>query len=293
MWRRCWKLSYKGILVITKLALCGLNFDYLFSSCSLLWYREDAPETLPSQTPPASKILKGETESKATGTPAQAARRRAAGGNARETGGEEDGTEPVSRQSRDESGCSPEQQPRQEGGLISKSDREDFHFYLRELKEQSSALIFDYHRKADYTRLPPRSPNKLLWQAGLKPTGWLVLPWSQSPRFFASMELIQPHALQQQQQKHHTNPYWGVVYCRLRRQGADESTVLIAQIISFCRSRVFIPQSVLGESEVSLEAAGGSQWHRHQCGCCWQPGGFWKVKRHVICITDGQSEQTT
>ncbi|XP_071765541.1 telomerase protein component 1 [Centroberyx gerrardi] len=41
---------------------------------------EDAPEALPSQTPPASKILKGEPESKAQATPAPAARRKETGG---------------------------------------------------------------------------------------------------------------------------------------------------------------------------------------------------------------------
>ncbi|KAM9352795.1 uncharacterized protein ABDE67_005158 isoform 1-T1 [Symphorus nematophorus] len=41
---------------------------------------EDAPEALPSQTPPASKILKGEKESKAQATPAPAARQREQGG---------------------------------------------------------------------------------------------------------------------------------------------------------------------------------------------------------------------
>lgn len=46
----------------------------------------------------------------------------------------------------------------------------------------------------------------------------------------------------------------------------------------FYRSRVHIPQILLGEGKVSLEAVGGSQWHSHLCGCHWQPGGFWKVK---------------
>lgn len=35
----------------------------------------------------------------------------------------------------------------------------------------------------------------------------------------------------------------------------------------------------MGEGEVSLEAVAGSQWHSHLRGCCWQPGGFWKVKQ--------------
>lgn len=39
---------------------------------------EDVPEALPSQTPPASKILKGEEESRAQAAPAPAARQRKA-----------------------------------------------------------------------------------------------------------------------------------------------------------------------------------------------------------------------
>lgn len=41
---------------------------------------EDAPEALPSQLPSASKILKGEAESKARGTPAPTARQKGTGG---------------------------------------------------------------------------------------------------------------------------------------------------------------------------------------------------------------------
>uniref|UniRef100_A0A3Q2PBU0 Si:ch211-154o6.3 n=1 Tax=Fundulus heteroclitus TaxID=8078 RepID=A0A3Q2PBU0_FUNHE len=96
---------------------------------------DDAPETLPSQTPPASKILKGETESNATGAPALAARQRAAGGNAAETGGPPDGTEPskVSPQSRD---GSPEQQQQQEEADFSslKASWEKARFRLRLLE---------------------------------------------------------------------------------------------------------------------------------------------------------------
>ncbi|KAM8734205.1 telomerase protein component 1 [Acanthopagrus schlegelii] len=63
---------------------------------------EDAPEALPSQTPPASKILKGEEQSKAQATPAPAARQRERGGGA-EIGRRREGTEPanVSDQCRD------------------------------------------------------------------------------------------------------------------------------------------------------------------------------------------------
>ncbi|XP_041648495.1 F-box/WD repeat-containing protein 7 isoform X2 [Cheilinus undulatus] len=53
---------------------------------------EDAPEALPSQMPPASKILRGEKESRARETPALAARQRETGGGA-ETGGWQERTE--------------------------------------------------------------------------------------------------------------------------------------------------------------------------------------------------------
>lgn len=106
--------------------MCSLHLDYLFSSYFLLWHRENAPETLSSQTPPASKILKVEDESKAAGTPAPAARQRAAGGSEGQTAGPQDATElaKVSLQSKEESGCSPEELLRQEGGLISKKETE-------------------------------------------------------------------------------------------------------------------------------------------------------------------------
>uniref|UniRef100_A0A671YLS0 Si:ch211-154o6.3 n=1 Tax=Sparus aurata TaxID=8175 RepID=A0A671YLS0_SPAAU len=83
-------------------AVCSLHLDYSFSSCFLHWHREDAPEALPSQTPPASKILKGEEQSKAQATPAPAARQRERGGGA-EIGRRREGTEPanVSDQCRD------------------------------------------------------------------------------------------------------------------------------------------------------------------------------------------------
>uniref|UniRef100_UPI0037E78E64 uncharacterized protein n=1 Tax=Semicossyphus pulcher TaxID=241346 RepID=UPI0037E78E64 len=71
---------------------------------------EDAPEALPSQTPPASKILKGEEESKAREMAARAARRRETGGGA-ETGRQRERTEPtaeVSDHGRDVSGGGPD-----------------------------------------------------------------------------------------------------------------------------------------------------------------------------------------
>ncbi|XP_026173274.1 F-box/WD repeat-containing protein 7 isoform X2 [Mastacembelus armatus] len=80
---------------------------------------EDAPEALPSQTPPASKILKGEKESKAQQTPALAAKQRETGGEA-EIGRQQGRTVPaqVSDHCRDVSGGCPdfdkEQQLRQE-----------------------------------------------------------------------------------------------------------------------------------------------------------------------------------
>lgn len=119
--KSCCKYSYSGIADVTKVAMCILNPDHLFSSCFLLWHRQHALETLPSQMPPASKILKGETESKAAGTPEPAARQRVVAPPA--------GSE-VPPRSRDKSGCSPEQLLQQEGGLISKSDRKDCHFTL-------------------------------------------------------------------------------------------------------------------------------------------------------------------
>ncbi|TNN81645.1 F-box/WD repeat-containing protein pof1 [Liparis tanakae] len=63
---------------------------------------EDAPEALPSQMPPASKILKGEEPSKAKATPA--ARQRETGRGAK-ISGQEDRTEPAKEpRLRDESG---------------------------------------------------------------------------------------------------------------------------------------------------------------------------------------------
>lgn len=115
--------------LLTKDALCRLHLDYSFSSCFLHWHREDAPEALPSQTPPASKILKGEEESKAQATPAPAARQRETEGGA-EIGRQREKiqTAKVSDRCRDVSGGCPactdsdkDQQLQQEGGIIKKS----------------------------------------------------------------------------------------------------------------------------------------------------------------------------
>ena len=110
--------------------VCSLSqrrqLDYSFSSCFLPWHREDAPGALPSQTPPASKILKGEEKSKTQATPAPAARQRETGGEA-EIGRQQERTEgaKVSHQCRDVSGDCPdfdkEQQAQQEGGTVKKS----------------------------------------------------------------------------------------------------------------------------------------------------------------------------
>uniref|UniRef100_A0A1A7W7V6 Uncharacterized protein n=2 Tax=Iconisemion striatum TaxID=60296 RepID=A0A1A7W7V6_9TELE len=109
---------------------------------------EDAPEALPSRTPPASKILKGEAESKAQSMPAPAARQRKAGGDAAETGGLQDGTAPakVSHQRGDESGGCPdfdtEQQLRQEEAEFTslKVSWEKARFRLRLLEGHSDIV---------------------------------------------------------------------------------------------------------------------------------------------------------
>ncbi|XP_035528521.1 pre-mRNA-splicing factor PRP46 [Morone saxatilis] len=95
---------------------------------------EDAPEALPSQTPPASKILKGEEKSKAQATPVPAARQRETGGGA-ETGRQRERTEParVSDHCRDTHN---EQQLRQEDAEFTslKSSWEKAKFRLRLLE---------------------------------------------------------------------------------------------------------------------------------------------------------------
>lgn len=114
------------MLAVTEDVVCSLYLDYIFSSCFLHWHREDAPEALPSQTPPASKILKGEEESRTQATPVPAARQREKGGEAG-IGRQRDRAEPakVSDHCRNVSGgCSDvdeEQQLQQEGGIIMKS----------------------------------------------------------------------------------------------------------------------------------------------------------------------------
>ncbi|XP_042345277.1 pre-mRNA-splicing factor PRP46 [Plectropomus leopardus] len=102
---------------------------------------DDAPEALPSQTPPASKILKGNEESRAQATPAPAARQRETGGEA-EIGRQQEGTEPakVSTRCRDVPGggsdFDTEQQLRQEEAEFAslKSSWETAKFRLRLLE---------------------------------------------------------------------------------------------------------------------------------------------------------------
>ncbi|XP_068426318.1 lissencephaly-1 homolog A [Clinocottus analis] len=100
---------------------------------------EDAPEALPSQTPPASKILKGEEQSKAKATPAA---RQTETGREATISGQQDRKEPakVSDHDRDASGgCSDfdtEQQLRQEEAEFAslKSSWEKAKFRLRLLE---------------------------------------------------------------------------------------------------------------------------------------------------------------
>lgn len=113
---------------------------------------EDAPEALPSQTPPASKILKGELKSKAQATPAPAARQKETGwggdiGRQRESGE----LAKVSNQRRDMSeGCpalthadpNEEQQPQEEDGEFTslRASWEKAKFRLRLLEGHSDIV---------------------------------------------------------------------------------------------------------------------------------------------------------
>lgn len=167
-------------LLLSQNAVCILHLDYSFISCFLHWHREDALEALPSQTPPASKILKGEMESRAQAAPAPAARQRAAGGDAAEPGRLQEGPEPakVSHQSEDTSGGCPdfdtEQLLRQEGGLISRKVTPP-HFF-QAVKSAKMCPNFRLASKTGLQMYAPRSPNKLTWLPGLKPTGCTRFP---------------------------------------------------------------------------------------------------------------------
>lgn len=148
--------------------MCSLHLDYSFSSCFLHWHREDAPEALPSQTPPASKILKGEEQSKAQATPAPAARQRERGGGA-EIGRRREGTEPanVSDQCRD---ADDERHLRQEGRMLEKSGRKRLQFQLKSTTQRPNFSDFRLNTHAQ------RSPNELMWLPVLKPTGYMCFP---------------------------------------------------------------------------------------------------------------------
>lgn len=104
---------------------------------------EDTPEALPSQTPPASKILKGELETRAQASPVLTARQRETGGGD-EIGRQQEMTEPakVSDHCRDVSeGCPAtidpdvEQHLQQEGSVIRMSVwRRYYHSLLQAVK---------------------------------------------------------------------------------------------------------------------------------------------------------------
>lgn len=147
-----------------------LHLDYSFSSCSLHWHRVDAPGAPPSQTPPASKILKGEYESKAQATPALAARQRETEGGEAEMARQQERTEPakVSDHSRGESGGCPdfdeEQQLRQEGGIIKKSGKGDCYYSLSQaVKSTMQCLHFLLTTRIRLYMYALRSTNKPMW----------------------------------------------------------------------------------------------------------------------------------
>ncbi|KAM6909639.1 uncharacterized protein FYW49_011646 [Xenentodon cancila] len=98
----------------------------------------DASKAPPSQMSPASKIHRGENESKAQNTPAPPARQRDARGDAAETGRPQDGAEPgkVSQLSGDVSGSCPKQQLQQEEAEFTtlKASWEKARFRLRLLE---------------------------------------------------------------------------------------------------------------------------------------------------------------
>lgn len=94
---------------------------YSFSTRVLLWHREDAPEALPSHTPPASKILRAEEVSKAHVTPALTAGQRERGeGPQIDRRQERAEASSLSDQCRD---LDEEEQLRREGGIIRKTGK--------------------------------------------------------------------------------------------------------------------------------------------------------------------------
>lgn len=138
--------------------------------CFLHWHRVDAPGAPPSQTPPASKILKGEDESKAQATPALAARQRETEGGQAEMGRQQERTEQakVSDHSRGESGDCPEfdgeQRLRQEGGIIKRSGKGDCYYSLsRAVKSTMRCLRSLLTTEIRLYMFALRSANKPMW----------------------------------------------------------------------------------------------------------------------------------
>lgn len=111
-----------------------LHLDYSFSSCFLHCRREDAPEALPSQTPPASKILKGDEVSKVQATPAPTARNSQRGGGAQ--AGQQERTELSDHCQGSDQG----HELQQEGGIIKNGSKQVvITVYCRQLKLQCAS----------------------------------------------------------------------------------------------------------------------------------------------------------
>lgn len=128
-----------SLLPVAYDAVCILHLDYSFSSCFLHRHRENTHEALPSQTPPASKILKGEEVSKAHATPVPTSRQRERGEVAK-IGRQQDKTEPASVSDHCQD-SDQEELLRQDGGIIKKSGKNIvITVYCRQLKLKCSAL---------------------------------------------------------------------------------------------------------------------------------------------------------
>lgn len=117
------------MLPVAKEAVCILHLDYSFSSRFLHCHREDAPEALPSQAPPASKILKGDEVSKVQATPALTATNSQRGGGAQ--AGQEERTELSDHCQDTDQG----HELQQEGGIIKNGNKKIvITVYCRQLK---------------------------------------------------------------------------------------------------------------------------------------------------------------
>lgn len=117
-----------SLLPVAYYSVCILHLDYSFCSCFLHWHRADTHEALPSQTPPASKILKGDEVSKAYAAPVPTTRQREKG-EAAKIGRQQERTEPstVSDHGQD---SEQEELLRQEGGIIKKKWQKDYCYSL-------------------------------------------------------------------------------------------------------------------------------------------------------------------